>query len=224
MATKKTSSKKSAAKKSRPVAKKKASVKKTSVKKASVKKSSAPKSSKPSRSGRTVSSSVEESRSLLDAVASNRDGSGVSDYSSPSFSSTGGMVEEEKRKGLPAIAIILGVVLVVAVVFFWRNVKKGGSEEATQETSQQATMQSQGSTETQAVDNGPSETTETDTASASEEGRVYVVKKGDSLYNIAQKHLGKGSRYKEIVDLNKDLLPRGAASMKTGMKLKLPAK
>lgn len=33
---------------------------------------------------------------------------------------------------------------------------------------------------------------------------TYTVKKGDCLWNIAKKYLGKGSRYKEIYDLNKD--------------------
>ncbi|MBR2743459.1 MAG: LysM peptidoglycan-binding domain-containing protein [Clostridia bacterium] len=52
----------------------------------------------------------------------------------------------------------------------------------------------------------------------------YTVKRGDSLWNIAKKELGDGSRYKEIYELNRDkisnpsliypgqvlILPRGA--------------
>ena len=32
----------------------------------------------------------------------------------------------------------------------------------------------------------------------------YTVKAGDCLWNIAKKYLGKGSRYTEIAELNKD--------------------
>lgn len=34
--------------------------------------------------------------------------------------------------------------------------------------------------------------------------KVYVVVKGDTLWNIAKKHLGKGERYVEIYQLNRD--------------------
>lgn len=34
--------------------------------------------------------------------------------------------------------------------------------------------------------------------------KTHTVKKGDCLWNIAKKYLGKGSRYKEIYNLNKD--------------------
>lgn len=49
---------------------------------------------------------------------------------------------------------------------------------------------------------------------------TYTVKKGDSLWMIAKKHLGRGGRYTEIVNLNGltgDLI-------RTGQKLKLPKK
>lgn len=49
---------------------------------------------------------------------------------------------------------------------------------------------------------------------------TYTVKKGDNLWTIAKKHLGKGGRYTEIITLNNltgDLIL-------TGQKLKLPKK
>ncbi len=50
--------------------------------------------------------------------------------------------------------------------------------------------------------------------------KMYTVKKGDSLWSIAKKQLGKGSRYPEIVTLNK----LGKKAIKPGQKLKLPKK
>ena len=40
------------------------------------------------------------------------------------------------------------------------------------------------------------------TPKAEPAGRTYTVKHGDTLWQIAQTHLGKGSRYTEIVKLN----------------------
>lgn len=47
---------------------------------------------------------------------------------------------------------------------------------------------------------------------------TYIVKKGDTLWRIAQKHLGKGNRYKEIMKAS------GITSdkLKIGQKLKIP--
>lgn len=36
------------------------------------------------------------------------------------------------------------------------------------------------------------------------QAKTYVVKRGDCLWNIAKRYLGKGSRYMEIYNLNKD--------------------
>jgi nucleoid-associated protein YgaU len=54
-------------------------------------------------------------------------------------------------------------------------------------------------------------------------GRIYVVKEGDSLWQIASEQLGDGNRYKEIVKLNSDILS-SEDDIKVDMKLKLPAK
>lgn len=56
------------------------------------------------------------------------------------------------------------------------------------------------------------------TAKPAETYRVHTVVHGDTLWTIAQKYLGKGNRYTEIVKLN------GLKSnvIYSGMKLKIP--
>ena len=51
----------------------------------------------------------------------------------------------------------------------------------------------------------------------------YVVQRGDSLWRIAERHLGDGNRYPEIVDLNRKLLKRGPDFIRQGWTIKLPA-
>ncbi len=53
-------------------------------------------------------------------------------------------------------------------------------------------------------------------------GRVYVVQKGDTLYDIAKYELGKPSRWVEIIKLNRDLLGGQIDYLTPGMKLVLP--
>jgi nucleoid-associated protein YgaU len=53
--------------------------------------------------------------------------------------------------------------------------------------------------------------------------RIYVVKEGDSLWEIASEQLGDGNRYKEIVKLNSNILS-SEDDIQIDMKLKLPAK
>ncbi|MCU7380522.1 LysM peptidoglycan-binding domain-containing protein [Clostridiales Family XIII bacterium ASD5510] len=64
---------------------------------------------------------------------------------------------------------------------------------------------------------------------------TYTVKKGDCLWNIASKKLGKGSRWKEIYNLNKSTIEKAAKKhgrksssnghwIYPGTKLKLPKK
>ena len=65
--------------------------------------------------------------------------------------------------------------------------------------------------------------------------KTYTVKKGDCLWKIAKKKLGKGSREKEIYKLNKSLIEKTAKKhgkkssnngwwIYPGTKLKLPKK
>lgn len=53
--------------------------------------------------------------------------------------------------------------------------------------------------------------------------RDYVVKSGDSLWKVAAKQLGNGTRYDEIAELNADVL-QGGDDLTVGMHLKLPAR
>ncbi len=53
--------------------------------------------------------------------------------------------------------------------------------------------------------------------------KSYTVRDGDSLWRIAEAELGDGSRYKEIVTLNKDVLS-DEDSLTVGMTLKIPPK
>lgn len=58
---------------------------------------------------------------------------------------------------------------------------------------------------------------------ASGSSRIYTVKENDSLWKIAQRELGNGSRYTEIIKLNTKYL-ENSDNLKLGMKLVLPAK
>lgn len=51
--------------------------------------------------------------------------------------------------------------------------------------------------------------------------KVYIVQPGDSLWNIAQKTLGDGSRYNEILRANSRIID-DEESISVGMKLKIP--
>jgi len=52
-------------------------------------------------------------------------------------------------------------------------------------------------------------------------GRQYVVRDGDSLWRIAAKQLGDGTRYAEIAKLNADILD-DEDSLSVGMRLRMP--
>jgi nucleoid-associated protein YgaU len=52
--------------------------------------------------------------------------------------------------------------------------------------------------------------------------KTYTVKSGDTLYKIASKQLGSGSKWKSIYDLNKKLIGSNPDKLKIGTTLKLP--
>lgn len=54
-----------------------------------------------------------------------------------------------------------------------------------------------------------------------EEGRFYVVEKGDSLWSIAEKVYGDGTRWKEIRKANKDVI-KDPKIIRPGWKLRIP--
>ena len=71
----------------------------------------------------------------------------------------------------------------------------------------------------QVVDTNPTPSTPPE-AVKEPEHTVYVVKRGDNLWNIARKYLGNGARYKEIMSLN----GMKTSSIYPGTKLKIPKK
>jgi nucleoid-associated protein YgaU len=52
---------------------------------------------------------------------------------------------------------------------------------------------------------------------------VYIVKEGDSLWEIAASQLGDGNRYKEIMKLNPNV-STDAKNLAVGTKLKMPTR
>jgi nucleoid-associated protein YgaU len=52
--------------------------------------------------------------------------------------------------------------------------------------------------------------------------RTHTVVRGETLYSLAARYYGKGSRWPEIVAANKDQLGGGDPKVKPGMVLKIP--
>jgi 5'-nucleotidase len=51
--------------------------------------------------------------------------------------------------------------------------------------------------------------------------KEYIIKKGDTLWKIAEKELGKGYRWKYIYELNKDKI-KNPNKLKSGTKILIP--
>ena len=51
---------------------------------------------------------------------------------------------------------------------------------------------------------------------------TYVVKKGDSLWRIAERTLGQGTEFPKILEANRDLLGSDGDDLKPGMTLRIP--
>lgn len=54
--------------------------------------------------------------------------------------------------------------------------------------------------------------------------RTYVVQPGDTFYGIAARLLGSGARWKEILELNRDVVHGNAKGLQPGQTLRLPAR
>jgi nucleoid-associated protein YgaU len=54
------------------------------------------------------------------------------------------------------------------------------------------------------------------------DGRTYVVKRSDSLYAIAQTQLGAGGRWREIYQMNRDVIGPSPDDLQPGMRIQLP--
>lgn len=51
------------------------------------------------------------------------------------------------------------------------------------------------------------------------DGKTYLVKRGDTLFQIARDHCGSGAKWRQIAELNPGLTP---ANLKAGQKLLMP--
>lgn len=68
----------------------------------------------------------------------------------------------------------------------------------------------------------PATKTSNNTGTNTEQTKTYTVKKGDCLWNIAQKYLGSGARYTEIYKLNKSVIGNNPNLIYPGQVLVLP--
>jgi nucleoid-associated protein YgaU len=59
-------------------------------------------------------------------------------------------------------------------------------------------------------------------AEAKAKAKTYTVDSGDNLSAIAQQELGDANRWREIYDLNKDVIGKNPDLIQPGMELKLP--
>jgi len=61
------------------------------------------------------------------------------------------------------------------------------------------------------------------TSSSSSSYFTYTIKKGDTLWDLAKKYLGSGTKYKEIANLNKSVI-KDPHWIYPGQKIKIPKK
>ena len=65
-------------------------------------------------------------------------------------------------------------------------------------------------------------TTQRESLPQKPQGNIHIVQKGDSLWKIAKKYLGDGSRYTEIYKQNKNIIGPNPNIIKVGQKLTIP--
>jgi LysM repeat protein len=54
------------------------------------------------------------------------------------------------------------------------------------------------------------------------EARTHTVAKGDTLYSLAQKYYGNRSKWRELLEANRNQLPSANTPLKIGMELRIP--
>jgi len=59
-------------------------------------------------------------------------------------------------------------------------------------------------------------------ASDAESIRIHTVKAGETLSDISRAYYGTSGNWKKIYEANKEILPRGPDTVRTGMKLIIP--
>ena len=82
-------------------------------------------------------------------------------------------------------------------------------------------LEQQNTALTQRVAELEQQLSDAEAAPAIAQDRLYLIVEGDSLWSIAQKQLGKGDRYNEILALNPEL---SIEALKVGTRIKIPAK
>jgi tetratricopeptide (TPR) repeat protein len=53
-------------------------------------------------------------------------------------------------------------------------------------------------------------------------GRTHAVERGDTLYNLSQKYYGNRSKWRDILEANRDQLPSANTPLRIGMELRIP--
>jgi len=133
----------------------------------------------------------------------------------------------EKSGSFPLVAVLIVLLLVGVSLFIFR-----GGEETHEDTtstvvepppSETPSVEMQQEQQATTVTEAPAVETPPVVETPATTGRTYTVKAGDSLYGIAKAQLGSGARHKEILELNRDVLP-SASKLKPGLVLKLPAR
>ncbi|MCE5341293.1 MAG: LysM peptidoglycan-binding domain-containing protein [Planctomycetaceae bacterium] len=100
--------------------------------------------------------------------------------------------------------------------FKTQGVQPQAAEEPQRATQQSTTISRQQPQQQTEMPDGPTD------GVAQGNTRTYTIQSGDSLWSIAQKQLGNGSRFNEILKLNPKLTAK--SNLVVGSRLKLPAK
>jgi nucleoid-associated protein YgaU len=126
---------------------------------------------------------------------------------------------EESKSIMPAAAVFVALVLIMGALYFFNS---DGEEMDTQKVEETKPAEMGVPKAEKPVTEAP--TMETKPVETAPVARTYKVGAKDSLYSIAKSQLGNGNRYKEILELNRGILPTEKSPLKPGMTIQLPAK